>query len=108
MTCHGDGLCDVYYPSRDNQGCMVEVRCAATEWCKCTKEMCITECPNKVLCGVGEIPKVLLLHGNGMCRNCDDVFGVKLEFVKTDVAEDCSICMNEALLFVAWPCCPGL
>jgi DNA-directed RNA polymerase subunit RPC12/RpoP len=104
-ACKQDGLCDVYVQDEDINGLSILVRVGDTEWCCCTKEMCISSCPNSLLCRETEIPKIFLQRGR--CTNCDVIFGKNLEMITSDQKYECPICMEDSENWVMWPGCPS-
>ena len=101
-TCKGDGFCNVY--EEDDEG--KPQRAEGTEWCSCTKEMCIVSCPNEFLCGASEIPLWYKNIHRGTCMNCAVMFGMSLTTISSNGLE-CSVCLEEHKTLVEWPGCPG-
>jgi hypothetical protein len=118
-SCKGDGLCDVYEQvftdneedeEADEHGFKGYARLRNTEWCSCTLQMSMGQCPNSVLCGNTEVPKWLLACHNMLCTGCNVTVGRNLEFLSSDnlPAEwECTICMEQKDKACVFPDCPA-
>lgn len=115
LQCKGDGYCDVYeqvdhdegyVPNGPDDWCGYRRR-DGTEWCRCTREMCLPPCPNWFVCGNKEYPKWVLGVNCGRCRNCDVCIGRNLEKIENLNGWECPVCLECSEVAVIFPDCPS-
>lgn len=111
--CYGDGFCWVYEQTDPPEGSSQEcgyARSKNTQWCKCTREMCLVPCPNHFVCGNVEYPKAVMACHNMRCTNCNIIIGRNLELMtKASLPQEweCPVCMEKKDDACVFPDCPA-